>query len=246
MKRIGISPCFLQNGISKAVFNNRPVSFSENSLLSYVKKQGGWPVILPPFCDEKFYSLLEKAIDGLILPGGTDIHPKFYNEEIKHKEWVIDPNRDELDFLLCKIALTKKIPILGICRGLQIINIYHGGSLYQDIYSDLETKTNHRDANLYEKNEHEMLICENSLLSELSSKKEGTINSVHHQAIKTLGKNLIVESTSKEDGIIESIRLNRKDAGYCFGVQWHPERCSPGNEFDNSIGKSFINAIIFK
>ncbi|HHZ65776.1 MAG TPA: hypothetical protein EYN51_09835, partial [Flavobacteriales bacterium] len=115
-------------------------------------------------------------------------------------------------------------PVFGICRGFQLMNVYFGGTLYQDINTQLPNSIVHRDAELYDQLNHEIEIGSSSILGELYGKENVlSVNSVHHQGVKELGENLDILATSKEDQIIEAFKWNQCDAGKVMGVQWHPE-----------------------
>ena len=167
-----------------------------------------------------------RELDGLVLQGGADVSPSSYNEKPIRQEWEGDLGRDLYECDLIKAFFYENKPILGICRGMQILNVCFGGSLYQDInYSKPEAFV-HRDANLYERNNHRIQIVAGSRLSKLyGGKKQAVVNSVHHQAVKDLAKGFLTEANSYDDGIIEAIYLAQKspEDPYCYGVQWHPE-----------------------
>ncbi len=152
--------------------------------------------------------------DALLLPGGVDIHPRHYGEE-NVSCGTIDEELDDLQFAALTAALEQGMPILGICRGCQLINVAFGGSLYQDI----ATAANHKrvnDADQY----HASDALEGSYLDQIYG-RHFTINSAHHQAAKTLGKGLIPVQYSSAEGIIEAIRHTTLPI---WAVQWHPER----------------------
>jgi putative glutamine amidotransferase len=169
---------------------------------------------------------LVKGIDGLILQGGADVCPRSYGEEPLKPEWEGDSVRDSYELEMIRVAMDLNVPILGICRGLQVINVALGGSLYQDISTQHEGALVHRDWEVYDQNFHEVQLIENSQLARLyAGKIHGKINSVHHQAIKALGQGLIVEAVSPKDGIIEAVRFHDEGVNprLVLAVQWHPE-----------------------
>ncbi len=192
--------------------------------------------------------LLEKC-DGLLLSGGPDVHPNFYGKPEYDSLCEIDNYRDTLEFALIKSALDKKMPILGICRGFQILNVALGGQLYADIPTQLSQSVNHR--------------CENkdSCLHKISfiafddnfdfMKKHLNniiVNSNHHQGVSYLAKELQPLAIS-DDGLIEAFSWkNQTDKSFMIAVQWHPERLSKINPYlSDSLGIRFLNASkIFK
>jgi len=164
-------------------------------------------------------------LDGLVLQGGADVSPLTYGEEPLDQEWAGDRLRDVYEIELLHEFVEAGKPVLGICRGAQIINVAFGGSLYQDIREQISGSVAHvTDA--YEKNLHEVRIEAGSGLARLYPGVERTsINSIHHQSIKGLGRGLSVEAWSEPDGVVEAVRLAGKS--YVVGVQWHPEFHAP-------------------
>ncbi len=194
-------------------------------------KIGGTPIILPLTDDEETIFKYVELIDGLILTGGDDINPQLFNEECLPETQISDLERDSFDMLLIKYASQKKIPILGICRGMQLLNIYFGGSLYQDLKYNKEVCLKHLQGT---RNPHipvhKIIPVKNSFLDKLFI-DDLWVNSFHHQSIKTLGKNLQISSKSS-DNVIEAIEYIDEDH-FILGVQWHPEMMySQGNNKD--------------
>ena len=222
---IGISTCFLTEGISKKIFNHRPVYFMESALAQFSMKSGACVIMIPPQMNTQKIADLTSHMDGLILHGGADISPTSYGEKPQREEWKGDSLRDEYELDLFSTFLKKEIPILGICRGAQIINVAQGGTLYQDIALQTKSPISHRDAEKYEKNTHEVHLLPDHYLTHLYGKSHGTINSVHHQGIKDVGKDISVEALCPQDNIIEAIRI--PSHVYCLGIQWHPEFQNP-------------------
>lgn len=165
-------------------------------------------------------------ISAIIFIGGEDIHPSYYNEKIKEENLEINKGRDQWEFHLMESAFKRRIPILGICRGCQLINVFFGGSLYQDLkrykrerkISQIHWREKGRDSL------HRIYIEKKSNLYRILEREEMRVNSSHHQGIKNLGKNLDVSAKflEHEFDIIEGIEY--KDYPYLIGVQWHPER----------------------
>jgi len=162
-----------------------------------------------------------RALDGLVLQGGADVSPLTYGEEPLNPEWAGDRLRDVYEIELVHEFIDAGKPVLGICRGLQIINVAFGGSLYQDIGTQCpEALTHLTDA--YERHAHEVTILPGSGLAQLYPGVErARVNSIHHQSIKVLGRGLVVEARAEPDGVIEAIRHAEKR--YVFATQWHPE-----------------------
>lgn len=184
-----------------------------------IEKAGGIPILLPPIESEEDIYSQYKVCDGFIFSGGVDINPIFYGENPEQNLSNTNFNLDEYQLKLCKFILENDKPLLGICRGHQLINIALGGSLYQDL-STIPQKTfkHFQESKRFEKS-HKVILKKGSILFELFG-KEIFVNSFHHQAIKILGKNLNIIATS-EDNLIEAIFLKNKK--FVLGLQWHPE-----------------------
>lgn len=179
-----------------------------------VEEAGGMPFIIHP---TEFVKETISKIDGLLLSGGEDIHPRYYREEPRYPMTPSPDLRTEFELSLLREAMIAKIPILGICHGMQLINVALGGTLYQDLPGQTEGVINHR---LGEKR-HRISIEGDSLLFKAIGNEEIDVTSTHHQAVKDLGMGLKVSATA-HDGIIEAFEM----PGYPFliGVQWHPEK----------------------
>ncbi len=164
-----------------------------------------------------------KKCSSLLLTGGVDIFPEFYNdwEDGKNRDEYI-PARDGFEFKLLDYAFENNYPILGICRGLQVINCKLKGSLINDI--ETIRGTNHKKISQTEDRIHNVNVKGNSLLYELVKQDKGIINSSHHQSIDRLGEGLVI-SAKADDGIVEAIEWEEKDGKpFLLAVQWHPER----------------------
>jgi putative glutamine amidotransferase len=172
----------------------------------------------------------------LLLTGGDeDIFPEFYNDWEDGKDRLqYKPERDGFEFKLFDYVLNNSLPLLGICRGLQLINVRLNGSLISDIESI--RRTNHKKISDEEDRVHSVNVSENSLLHEIVKKTKGNINSSHHQGIDRLGEGLIVTAKA-DDGIIESVEWEDKsNKQFLLGIQWHPERMKDlSNPFTKNI-----------
>ncbi|MFC7685209.1 gamma-glutamyl-gamma-aminobutyrate hydrolase family protein [Ureibacillus sp. GCM10028918] len=212
---------------------------------AYVKsvlQAGGIPVNIPFGVESDAEQLLE-GIDGLLLTGGVDVHPHFFDEEPHINIGDIMLERDEVELELTEAALKKTMPIFGICRGIQLLNVALGGTLYQDINSQYEhTPILHKQNARRKEASHYIEITKGSKLHESIGKEKIAVNSFHHQALKKVPD--IFEITAKaSDGIIEAFEI--KDYPYCVGVQWHPEEMAiAGDEHAKNLFKSFIDACV--
>lgn len=225
--KIGLSVCMMPPDSNRKVFNGRSLLYVEESLPYYLQQLGACVSFISPVYSAS--TNLEAScqhLDGLVLHGGVDINPNAYGETAQHEDWLGNPIRDSYDLELVRIFRRQNKPILGICRGLQVLNVAFGGTLYQDIASQVPGSLKHRDALLYQNNSHAIDILPATSLAQIySNTTKARVNSVHHQAIKDLAPGLIVNARSSVDGIIEAIeypKIKSQDA-FCMGVQWHPE-----------------------
>ncbi|WP_139651675.1 gamma-glutamyl-gamma-aminobutyrate hydrolase family protein [Raoultibacter phocaeensis] len=190
--------------------------------LASVERAGGTPVLLPPQPDCSPIAELISRIDGLMLTGGGDIDPGLYTDEAAIEQVThVSRKRDEFEIALARAAYDVGMPTLGICRGMQIMNVAFGGSLNQDLAACSVTGEEHLQERPFEKASQKTLLEAGSRLSELyGGVQEIAVNSMHHQSIRTLAPNFRINARSA-DGVIEGI----EDASQPFflGVQWHPE-----------------------
>jgi putative glutamine amidotransferase len=197
--------------------------FDDNYARAIVRA-GGLPLVLPSFLDD-IPSVLE-SVDGLLIPGGLDIHSKHFKEEL-HPKVELHEERDAFEMALLRAALKKNMPVLAICRGAQILNVALGGSLWQDLPGQAEQymkahglpPLNHWHDPASEP-AHPVKIERKSLLYRVQGATTLQVNTHHHQALKAIGKGLAVTATAP-DGVVEAVELSGK--GFVLGVQWHPE-----------------------
>lgn len=178
------------------------------------------------------------GINGLLLPGGGDIHPKYFNQEWHPKIKYVDEDRDDLELTLFEEAYTKDIPIFGICRGIQIMSVAMGGSLYQDIETVYPKQALTHPAVNRKDSKHTITIESDNKLDDIIGERVVEVNSAHHQAVDEddLGNGFIVTARSS-DGIVEAIENPSKD--FVLGVQYHPERMIASPEFKEHRRKLF-------
>lgn len=205
-----------------------------------VLKAGGVPILIPTTDDMDALREIVERIDGLLLSGGADIEARYFGESNLKGLTDIIPERDTYDFLLLKIASDRQLPIFGICRGMQLMNVAFGGSLWQDIPSQYPINTvTHNVLTDKEKPVHGVKIENDSVLSVISGCAETGVNSRHHQAVKQIAPGFRVSATAT-DGIIEAIEafpLYRM-----LGVQWHPENMA--TDGDNKQMQQFFRRLV--
>ncbi|MEP6607160.1 MAG: type 1 glutamine amidotransferase [Burkholderiaceae bacterium] len=225
--RIAISACFLHADPNRPVFTGKTLQYVEQSIVHWVHAGGALAVMVPSPEGETRrgdITLAEYAawLDGLILHGGSDVWPGSYGEEPLRPEWQGDRVRDEYEIALMRAFIDAGKPVLGVCRGLQVINVAFGGTLYQDITTQQPGSLTHRDAALYDQNFHEIEFVAGTQLAALyPSITRARVNSVHHQAVKEVADDFTVEAISPDDGVVEAMRWT--GASYLSAVQWHPE-----------------------
>jgi putative glutamine amidotransferase len=224
MYKIGITAGFMYPDLSRVVYGGKSLVYVERDMMRFVSKKGIIPVIIPSLEDEILFDLL-KEMDGFILTGGTDIAPECYGEEpILDGRWKGDIFRDVYELKILKYAIEHDKPILGMCRGLQLLNVYMGGTLHQDTCTQKKDALVHRDAQIYDDLTHSIAFTKGKMMDRLYGHVTNPIvNSVHHQSIKDLGKDLDVLAYCPEDGIVEAIMYNKAPEGKVVAVQWHPE-----------------------
>ncbi|HJV00454.1 MAG TPA: type 1 glutamine amidotransferase [Burkholderiaceae bacterium] len=162
-----------------------------------------------------------RHLDGLVLQGGADVSPQSYSEAPTRPEWSGDRARDMYELELLHEFVEAGKPVLGVCRGCQLINVAFGGTLYQDIASDVPTAQPHVHDD-YDRHRHAITFPRGSSLARLfHGQASGMVNSIHHQAVKTLGRDMMIEALSEPDQMVEAIRYRK--APFVMGLQWHPE-----------------------
>ena len=214
-----------------ATIDNEEISVNRKYLDAIVAA-GGIPTVLSPIIDDKYMSEIVDFFDGFVFCGGGDIDPAYYGEEKSEQTKKICLSRDLFEEKLFHYAFASGKPVLGICRGMQIINVFLGGNLHQHIEGHRQKESRHIKT-------HEVLITDGTLLRSIIGDKAILVNSLHHQAVKELADCLTVDAVSK-DGYIEA--FHHEKHRFLLGLQWHPESYF---EFDASAAKvfrAFINS----
>ncbi|PYQ27577.1 MAG: hypothetical protein DMF56_19550 [Acidobacteria bacterium] len=213
----------------------RERAFAYVTYVDALRRAGAIPVLIPPQPENA--AELVRELDGVLLAGGDDCDPSLYGEERHAATEMMDPRRQANDVSLAKYAREAGIPTLGICLGVQVMNVAAGGSLVQDIDSELETEIEHA-SKPEDRARHDVIVDEGTQLSGILRRSELNVNSSHHQAIRKVGDGLRVTAHAP-DGIIEGLEDPKHP--FYVGVQWHPEDMS-GENSATSIFGAFVEA----
>lgn len=200
---------------------------------------GALPVMLPLTADKVLLQQAFSMCNGLLLTGGHDVGTDVYGKEPIKECGIPCKLRDEMERILFGLALGEDKPVLGICRGLQFMNAYLGGDLYQDLPTEYEGKVEHHMEPPYDRMAHTVEVLEDSLLADIIGAGVHEVNSYHHQAIKTLADSLESMAVS-EDGLVEAICV--RDRKFMIGVQWHPEFSYEVSTDSIKILQAFVDA----
>jgi putative glutamine amidotransferase len=246
--RIGLSACFFHPDPARPIFKGKTLQYMEQSIAHWVMSTGALAVMIPSPEGETRrgdVTLGDYAawLDGLVLQGGSDVWPGSYGEAPLEERWSGDRVRDEYEIALLRAFAAAGKPVLGICRGLQLVNVAYGGTLYQDLGTQRPGALVHRDFERYDRNAHGVELLPGSRLAALyPGVATARINSVHHQGIKDLAPGLAVEARCPDDGLIEAIRA--PGPAWVAAVQWHPEYQRPGQGMldDGPILEDFLAA----
>jgi putative glutamine amidotransferase len=223
----------------------RPAVFLYTSYIHALEQAGLAPVLVTPAHSPASIDAIIDGCAGLVLSGGEDVHPSRYGEDPSPALGRVEPLRDAMEFEAVACATRRGMPVLGICRGLQVLNVHFGGTLYQDIMTDREgDHLPHEQAGSWYERSHSATVVPGSLLHTVVAAERLHINSFHHQAVKHLGRDLRVVARA-DDGLVEAIE--HREYPWLLGVQWHPERneaTAPSNDPDRLLIAGFRGAVM--
>ena len=206
-----------------------------------VAAAGGLPVHLSLIPDAEVVGSIVKRLDGVLLPGSaSDVDPLLYDHEPHPKLGPVHPLKDRTDLLVLKESEARRLPLLAVCFGMQVWNVFRGGSLIQDIASLVPQAIKHEQGAPRERRSHRLSINPESLLGSLAGEVSALVNSHHHQALEKIGEGLQASAWSS-DGLVEAVEDTR-DGRWALGVQWHPELGWEGDKLSSAIFNAFINA----
>lgn len=227
--RIGLSARLMHHPPAELGFRDKKLQYLEQSMAHWIIAEGALAFMLPTLEGSGnlrraavHVSDYVRAIDALVLQGGADVAPESYGEEALRPEWQGDRVRDLYELDLIWECVIQGKPVLGVCRGCQLINVAFGGTLWQDVASQVEGSFPHVDHAAYDQHVHALSFAPGSLLERLyPHQSRPHVTSIHHQAVKDLGNALHIEASSEGDAIVEAIRWHGNS--FVYGVQWHPE-----------------------
>ncbi len=217
-------------------------AYVNSAYLAAVQEAGGVPIPLPPQLGDQ--SLLELAdrLDGLLLTGGGDLDPAAFGEPPHPTLYEVVSARDTLEITLVRRFMETRRPILAICRGIQVLNVALGGSLYQDVASDPGTEIEHQQSGPRDQPAHPVKVVPGSFLERVLGSEELEVNSMHHQGVKALGRGLLPVAFAP-DAIIEGVELDDPDLShFVLGVQWHPEELVARDPTARRLFRAFVDA----
>jgi len=227
--KIGLSARLMHAPPSELGFRGKTLQYLEQSIAHWIMAHGAIVLMIPTLSATAEVSRrgisvrsYVRELDGLVLQGGADVSPRSYGKQPLRADWAGDIVRDHYEMELLHEFMAQGKPVLGICRGAQLMNVALGGTLFQDIATQCPQAIRHVDADLYDDLHHEVRFEAGSRLAGLYDGLErARVTSIHHQAVDRLGSDLVVDARSSADGIVEAIRW--RGTGYAMGLQWHPE-----------------------
>lgn len=237
---IGITADLSGVSVAGSSRGQEPALFLPQRYCRAIQEAGGIPLILPPVASQSGLRRILQRLDGVLISGGNfDIDPSYYGEKPIRALGTIKNDRTEFELELVKLAWHRNLPLLGICGGVQAINVALGGSLYQDIATQLPHAARHEQGPKGDKVGHPVIVHPRTLLRQIVQKQALKVNTTHHQAVRNLGKELVINATA-QDGLIEGLESSRHS--FILGVQWHPETLMRKDPSQRRIFFSFISA----
>ena len=201
---------------------------------------GAIPIVLPFTQDEKELEQLVNLCDGFLFTGGHDVSPELYHEKPDEKLQAVCPKRDVMEGIILRKAIEQDKPVLGICRGIQFINAFLGGTLWQDIPTQCPSQTEHHQQPPYDQPSHEVTVEKGSPLYDCLGEERIAVNSCHHQGIRNLAPSLKTMAAAP-DGMVEAVYMPGKR--FLWAVQWHPEFSHLTDERSRKVFRAFVQSM---
>lgn len=220
----------------------RPARLGQNrAYIDALIRAGAAPALLPQTDDMDVLHTLFQQLDGLLLPGGEDMDPGQYGEAVHEQCGQITPERDEAELALARWAMEEAMPLLAICRGIQVVNVALGGSLYQDIAAQVPDTLKHDWYPDYprDRRSHPVAVTAESRLASIVGAISLQVNSMHHQAIKRLAPGLVATALAP-DGVVEAVEATNHP--FAVAVQWHPEELAPEDAASQNLFDALLGA----
>ncbi|HSM35369.1 MAG TPA: gamma-glutamyl-gamma-aminobutyrate hydrolase family protein [Longimicrobiales bacterium] len=205
----------LESGIDRG-----PVTYLDSRYTRWIEREGMTSVLVSPAHDDDSVRRLVGLAHGLALAGGEDLHPSAFGEEADPRLGVVNGPRDRLERMALDIASEADLPVLALCRGMQVLNVARGGTLWQDLPSGRPGSVEHRQSGAWHATSHAVRVAADSRLAGITGSQSFEVNSFHHQGIRELGVGLRAVAWAP-DGLVEAVE---GESGWVLGVQWHPER----------------------
>ena len=236
--------------------NEIPVNLSFQTDVAAIEAAGGIPVVLPLYQDIETAKAMLERVDGLLFAGGSDLGARWYGEDMVDNSGLFGRldgldnkdaagfateiiERDMMEMDLIRFAVNEtKLPILGICRGAQVLNVAFGGTLFQD--NKAATDFNHSQFATWDQESHPIKLVEGTILHDVFGRKDLKVNSLHHQSVKEVGQGLRVSSLAP-DGVVESIE-HKDTSRFIVGIQWHPEMLRVNEKEQDKVFDAFLQA----
>ena len=239
---IGVTPDF-NAGDREDMGGREPTYFLRARYSDAIEDLGGVPLILPLAGDAADRLQLLKRLDGLLLTGsGPDLPPRLYGERRRYAFLVMSRKRYDFELEMARLATKAGLPVLGICGGMQAINVALGGSLVQDIASQLDSPLRHRAAGPATRLAHAVRVSPKSLLRRIVGRDRIRVNSSHHQSVKAVAPSLVASAVA-DDGVIEAIESGPPTRHpFLLGVQWHPEFLYDRDRIQQRLFRAFLKA----
>jgi len=215
-------------------------AYVNSAYLFAVQQAGGIPVPLPPQLSSRAFPTIAALLDGLLLTGGGDMDPAAFGEAPHPTLYDVAPSRDALETAAIGAAMDRGLPILAVCRGIQVLNVALGGSLHQDVASDPGTPLTHSQKEPRDQPTHAVKLAPESRLAAVMGTDAADVNSMHHQAVKALGRGLRAVAWAP-DQIVEGVELD-DPARLVVGVQWHPEELVRHSEGARRLFAALVDA----